>query len=201
MTHEPGPVAEAADAALAGSLIVLPTDTVYGIGTRPDDAAATARLFRAKGRPRDVPLPVLAPSTAAATAVASFDDRAERLAARVWPGPVTFVLRRTVRSQGWDLGDDRSTVGIRVPAHPLALAVLARSGPLAVTSANRSGEPTPGGCEELQRIFGDAVSVYLCGAEEPPAVPSTVVDLTAEEPRILREGILDATELERLLSA
>jgi L-threonylcarbamoyladenylate synthase len=201
VTHEPGPVAEAADAALAGRLIVLPTDTVYGIGTRPDDAAATARLFRAKGRRRDVPLPVLAPSTAAATAVASFDDRAERLAARVWPGPVTFVLRRTVRSEGWDLGDDRSTIGVRVPAHALALAVLARSGPLAVTSANRSGEPTPGGCEELRRIFGDAVSVYLCGAQEPPAVASTVVDLTAEQPRILREGILDATELERHLSA
>lgn len=198
---EPGPVGEAADAALAGRLIVLPTDTVYGIATRPDDAAATARLFRAKARGRDVPVPVLAPSTAAAAAVASFDDRAERLAARVWPGPVTLVLRRTVRSQGWDLGDDVSTIGIRVPAHALALAVLARSGPLAVTSANRSGKPTPGGCEELQRIFGDAVSVYLCEAEAPPAVPSTVVDLTGAEPRILREGLLDATELERLLSA
>ena len=191
---------EAADAALAGRLIVLPTDTVYGIGTRPDHAAATARLFRAKGRARDVPLPVLAPSTAAARAISSFDDRAERLAARVWPGAVTFVLRRTVRSERWDLGEEGSTIGIRVPAHPLALAVLARSGPLAVTSANRSGEPTPRGCDELRRTFGDAVSVYLCATEELPAVPSTVVDLTAAEPRILREGILDAAELERLLS-
>ena len=194
-------MAEAADAALAGRLIVLPTDTVYGIGTRPDDAAATARLFRAKGRARNVPLPVLAPSTAAARVVSSLDDRAERLAARVWPGAVTLVLRRTVRSERWDLGDDGSTIGIRVPAHPLALAVLARSGPLAVTSANRSGEPTPGGCDELRRTFGDAVSVYLCAAEELPAVPSTVVDLTAAEPRILREGNLDAAELERMLSA
>ena len=193
-------MAEAAEAALAGRLIVLPTDTVYGIGTRPDDAAATTRLFRAKGRARDVPLPVLAPSAAAAADVASFDDRAERLAARIWPGAVTIVLRRTARSERWDLGDDRSTIGIRVPAHPLALAVLARTGPLAVTSANRSGEPTPGGCDELQRTFGDAVSVYLC-AEEPPAAPSTVVDLTDAEPRILRRGTLDAAELERLLSA
>lgn len=194
-------MAEAADAALAGRLIVLPTDTVYGIGTRPDDAAATARLFRAKGRARDVPLPVLAPSTAAARVVSSFDDRAERLAARVWPGAVTFVLRRTVQSERWDLGDDDFTIGIRVPAHPLTLAVLARSGPLAVTSANRSGEPTPSGCDELRGTFGDAVSVYLCAAEELPAVPSTVVDLTAAEPRILREGVLDAAELERMLSA
>lgn len=194
-------MAEAADAALAGRLIVLPTDTVYGIGTRPDDAAATARLFRAKGRARDVPLPVLAPSTAAARVVSSFDDRAERLAARVWPGAVTFVLRRTVQSERWDLGDDGFTIGIRVPAHPVTLAVLARSGPLAVTSANRSGEPTPSGCDELRRTFGDAVSVYLCAAEELPAVPSTVVDLTAAEPRILREGVLDAAELERMLSA
>ncbi len=201
MTQEPGPAADAADAALAGRLIVLPTDTVYGIGTRPDDAAATARLFRAKGRARDVPLPVLAPSTAAARVVSSFDDRAERLAARVWPGAVTFVLRRTARSERWDLGDDGSTIGIRVPAHPLSLAVLARSGPLAVTSANRSGEPTPGGCDELRRMFGDAVSVYLCAEEELPAVPSTVVDLTAAEPRILRKGMLDAAELERMLSA
>jgi L-threonylcarbamoyladenylate synthase len=200
VTQEPGP-ADAADAALAGRLIVLPTDTVYGIGTRPDDAAATARLFRAKGRARDVPLPVLAPSTAAARVVSSFDDRAERLAARVWPGAVTFVLRRTARSERWDLGDDGSTIGIRVPAHPLSLAVLARSGPLAVTSANRSGEPTPGGCDELRRMFGDAVSVYLCAEEELPAVPSTVVDLTAAEPRILRKGMLDAAELERMLSA
>jgi L-threonylcarbamoyladenylate synthase len=200
VTQEGDPVAEAAEAALAGRLIVLPTDTVYGIGTRPDDAAATARLFKAKGRARDVPLPVLAPSTTVAADVASFDDRAERLAARVWPGAVTIVVRRTARSEPWDLGDDRSTIGIRVPAHPLALAVLARSGPLAVTSANRSGEPTPAGCDELQRTFGDAVSVYLCAAEEPPAAPSTVVDLTASEPRILRRGALDAAELERLLS-
>ena len=106
-------MAEAAEAALAGGLIVLPTDTVYGIGTRPDDGAATARLFRAKGRARDVPLPVLAPSTAAAADVASFDDRAEHLAARVWPGAVTIVLGRTARSERWDLGDDRSTIGIR----------------------------------------------------------------------------------------
>ena len=148
-----------------------------------------------------MPLPVLAPSAAAAADVASFDDRAERLAAHVWPGAVTIVLRRTSRSERWDLGDDRSTIGIRVPAHPLALAVLARTGPLAMTSANRSGEPTPGGCDELQRTFGDVVAVYLCAAEEPPGVPSTVVDLTDAEPRILRRGTLDAAELERLLSA
>lgn len=194
-------MAEAAEAALAGRLIVLPTDTVYGIGTRPDDATATARLFRAKGRARDVPLPVLAPSAAAAADVASLDDRAGRLAAHVWPGAVTIVLRRTSRSERWDLGDDRSTIGIRVPAHPLALAVLAQTGPLAMTSANRSGEPTPGGCDELQRTFGDVVAVYLCAVEEPPGVPSTVVDLTDAEPRILRRGTLDAAELERLLSA
>ncbi len=141
------PIGEAALAALRGELVVLPTDTVYGIGTRPDDHEATARLFDAKGRPRDLELPVLVPTAAAAREIAELDVRAEALASRFWPGPLTLVLRRAGSSRDWDLGGDPATIGVRVPHHPLALAVLARTGPLAVTSANRSGEPTPSSCE------------------------------------------------------
>ncbi len=191
----PGPVEEAVEAALAGELIVLPTDTVYGIGTRPDDPAATARLFEAKGRPRDLELPVLVPNTAVAREVAAFDERAERLALTSWPGPLTIVLPRTDRSRAWDLGGDPATVGVRVPRHPLALAVLSRTGPLAVTSANRSGDPTPATCEGVVEVFGDLVAVYLCAEEPLAGPPSTVVDLAHGEPRVLRAGALDPTEV------
>ncbi|HXF73529.1 MAG TPA: L-threonylcarbamoyladenylate synthase [Actinomycetota bacterium] len=193
----PGAVEEAAAAALAGRLIVLPTDTVYGIGTRPDDPAATARLFEAKGRPRDLELPVLVPSAGAAREVAGFDERAERLALAFWPGPLTIVLPRTDRSAGWDLGGDPATVGVRVPRHPLALAVLSRTGPLAVTSANRSGEPTPATCDGVVEVFGDLVAVYLCADEPLGGPPSTVVDLSHGEPRVLRAGALDPEEVLR----
>lgn len=193
------PVAEAAEAALAGLLIVLPTDTVYGIGTRPDDPAATARLFEAKGRPRELALPVLVASREQAERVAAFDQRPRVLAGRFWPGALSLVLPRTELSRGWALGEETSTLAVRVPHHPLALAVLARTGPLAVTSANRSGEPTPASCEGLQEVFGDAVAVYLCEREPLAGAPSTVVDLTGPELRVLREGALAASELRAAL--
>lgn len=185
------PVEEAARAALSGALIVLPTDTVYGIGTRPDNPEATSRLFEAKGRPRDLELPVLVASVADARCIARFDERADALAGRLWAGALTLVLPRTDESRRWDLGGDQSTVGVRMPHHPLALAVLARSGPLAVTSANRTGQPTPPSCEGLERIFGDLVAVYLCQEEPLCGAPSTVVDLSCDEVRVLRIGAVD----------
>lgn len=187
---ELGPVEDAARAALAGELIVLPTDTVYGIGTRPNDPGATARLFEAKGRPRELELPVLVPSTAAAREIATFDERAEALALRFWAGPLTLVLPRTSASRGWDLGGDPGTIGVRMPHHPLALAVLAETGPLAVTSANRSGEPTPTSCEGVVEVFGDAIEVYLCADEPLEGAPSTVVDLANGELRVIRAGVV-----------
>jgi tRNA threonylcarbamoyl adenosine modification protein (Sua5/YciO/YrdC/YwlC family) len=181
-------VDEAVEAVREGALIVIPTDTVYGIAARPDDPVATGALFVAKGRPADLTLPVLADAVAAARRLAVFDDRADRLAAAFWPGALTLVLPRSAESRAWDLGGDVDTIGVRVPRHPLALAVLARSGPLAVTSANRSGEPEATTCDELTRAFGDRVAVYLC--EEAPLVgtASTVVDLAHGAPRILRAG-------------
>ena len=194
------PLEQAAAAALAGSPIVFPTDTVYGIGTRPDDPTATARLFEAKARPRDLELPVLVPTVEAARAIAAFDERAEALVLAFWPGALTIVLPRTEASRGWDLGGDTATIGVRMPHHPLTLALLARAGPLAVSSANRSGEPTPSTCEELQAVFGEAVEVYLCADEPLGQVASSVVDLTGVEPTMLRTGAVSQEDVRGALA-
>jgi len=178
----------AARAAIAGHLVVLPTDTVYGLGGRPDDAAATGRIFEAKQRPSTMTLPVLVPSPQEAAAIGELGEGGRRLAQRFWPGPLTVVCRRSGASSGWGLGGDPDTIGIRMPAHRLTLQVLERAGPLAVTSANRSGEPTPATCEEVRALFADAVAYYLCDEEPLAGRPSTVVDLSGREPRILREG-------------
>jgi tRNA threonylcarbamoyl adenosine modification protein (Sua5/YciO/YrdC/YwlC family) len=193
------PIAEAVAAARRGGLIVVPTDTVYGIGARPDDPAATDRLFAAKRRPRDLTLPVLVGSIAEARAIARFDDRAERLALSCWPGALTLVLPRTDRSAAWELGGHPETVGVRVPDHPLALAVLA-AGPLAVTSANRSGESPATTCEELVATFGDDVDVYLCHDEPLHGTSSTVVSLLEPTLHVLRVGGVDPLDIERLSS-
>lgn len=194
------PIAYAVAAAIAGELVVMPTDTVYGIGTRPDQGAATARLFEAKGRPRDLELPVLVASRAAAEEIAVFDDRARALAGRFWPGPLSLVLPRTDRSRGWDLGEDAGTIAVRMPHHPLALAILARTGPLAVTSANRTGQPTPATCEGLRAVFGDDVEVYLCEEAPLEGTASTVVALTGGDLRIVRSGEVSEEDLREALS-
>ncbi|MGE5459307.1 MAG: L-threonylcarbamoyladenylate synthase [Solirubrobacterales bacterium] len=195
------PIADAAAAALAGGLVVMPTDTVYGIGTRPDDAAATARLFEAKGRPRDLSLPVLVATRAAAEEVAAFDDRARSLAGRYWPGPLSLVLPRTARTRDWNLGEEADTVAVRMPHHPLALALLARTGPLAVTSANRSGEATLATCEGLRSVFGDLVEVYLCEGSPLEGAASTVVDLTDAQVRFVRIGAVSEADVREALSS
>jgi L-threonylcarbamoyladenylate synthase len=190
------PLADARLAADRGGLIVFPTDTVYGIGCRPDVASATARLFGAKERPRGLTLPVLAGSTAAARAIARFDDRADRLAFALWPGALTMVLPRTPVSESWDLGGEEATIGVRVPHHPMALALLA-AGPLATTSANRSGEPPATTCDALVEVFGEAVDVYLCQDDALAGAASTVVSLVGEL-EIVRVGAVDPPDIERL---
>jgi tRNA threonylcarbamoyl adenosine modification protein (Sua5/YciO/YrdC/YwlC family) len=199
MTSLTGPLGDAALAALRGELIVIPTDTVYGLGTRPDDPAATARVFAAKGRPRDLELPVLVPTAEAARAVAVFDERAERLVGAAWPGPLTLVLPRSADAAGWDLGGDPTTVGVRAPRHPLALAILAETGPLAVTSANRSGDPPAETCDEIHTLFGELVTVYLCQGDRLEGKASTVLDLAHGPASILREGALPREALVQLL--
>lgn len=187
---------DTAGRALAGGeAVVLPTDTVYGVGARPDLRSATERIFELKRRPRDLTLPVLVAETTDAAAVARLDERAVRLAERFWPGALTLVLPRSSASTGWDLGAHRDTVGVRVPAHPVAAALLARTGPLAVTSANVSGRETPTTCGGVREALGEAVAVYLCAGAALEPVPSTVVELVEEEPRILRAGALPVEEL------
>jgi L-threonylcarbamoyladenylate synthase len=191
------PVTDAIAAARRGELIVFPTDTVYGIAARPDDPTATDRLFDAKRRPRDLTLPVLVSNAGQAREIARFDDRAARLAQGLWPGALTLVLPRTPASEGWDLGGDRASIGVRVPDHPLALAVLA-GGALATTSANRSGEAPARTCAELLEAFGGDVEVYLCQDDPLVGAASAVVSLLGASPEILRHGNLDPAEIARL---
>jgi L-threonylcarbamoyladenylate synthase len=199
MTSLGGPLRDAAVSVRGGDLIVFPTDTVYGLGTRPDDRAATARVFEAKRRPRHLELPVLVATVDAARSVAVFDERAERLAGALWPGPLTLVLPRSEEASGWDLGGDPATVGVRAPHHPLALALLAETGPLAVTSANLSGSPPARTCAELHALFGESVGVYLCQEDPLDGIASTVVDLAHGSATVIREGSLSRETLLEVL--
>jgi tRNA threonylcarbamoyl adenosine modification protein (Sua5/YciO/YrdC/YwlC family) len=178
----------------AGELIVVPTDTVYGIAARPDRKKATALLFAAKRRPRDLTLPVLVGDVEDAGRVGVLDDRARALADRFWPGGLTLVLPRTELARRWDLGGEKQTAGVRVPNHPVALDLLRTTGPLAVTSANHSGEPTPSDCPGVRALFGQTVAVYLC-AGPVGGLASTVVDVSGPEPKVLREGAIRAAEV------
>jgi tRNA threonylcarbamoyl adenosine modification protein (Sua5/YciO/YrdC/YwlC family) len=169
---------------------------VYGIGTRPDDPAATARLFEAKRRPRDLELPVLVPDLEAAERIARFSDTARRLANRFWPGALTLVLERTASSASWDLGGTPATIGVRMPDDPFAQALLERTGPLAVTSANVSGSPTPTSCREIADLFGDAVAVTLCSERDLSSQASTVLDCTTDPPATLRPGTISDDDIQ-----
>lgn len=180
-------LAEAIDAVKAGDLIVIPTDTVYGIGGRPDSSITTERIFEAKGRPLSLELPILTASTATARQVAVFDERAEALAAAFWPGPLTLVLPRAAEAGDWDLGGNPDTVGVRVPRHPLTQELLRATGPMAVTSANPTGVPPLDNADDLVAAFGEAVAVYVCEERPLAGVSSTVVDLT-QGIVVLREG-------------
>jgi L-threonylcarbamoyladenylate synthase len=194
------PIDDAAGAARDGELVVFPTDTVYGIGTRPDDPAATTRLFEAKRRRSGSPIPILVASVEAARTVARFDARADRLAT-LWPGALTLILPRAERSRTWELGGDLGSVGVRVPRHLLARALLERAGPLAVSSANRSGERPARTCDELRAAFGELVAVYLCQDEPLAGAASTVVDLAGADVRLVRAGALDPRRIEELLGS
>ncbi len=191
---DPDAIALAAAALSAGQLVVLPTDSVYGVAADPSLRAAVARLFEAKGRPRSLAIPVLVSSLTHVKRLVEVDARAERAMGAFWPGALTIVLPRRPGVE-WDLGEAERTLALRMPAHPVALELLTQAGPLAVTSANRSGEPTPRTCEEVRAVLGDAVSVYLDAGPSPGDVASTVLDLSEEAARVLREGSIPAAEV------
>ena len=174
---------------------MLPTDTVYGIGCDAFSATAVDDLLRAKGRGRDMPVPVLVGSPRTLRGLTLLlPDAAELLVEAFWPGPLTIVVRQAP-SLAWDLGDTRGTVAVRMPLHPVAIEVLGQVGPMAVSSANRTGEPPPTTAAEAEAQLGDAVAVYLDGGPCPAAVPSTIVDVTGDVPRVLRVGVLSLDQL------
>jgi L-threonylcarbamoyladenylate synthase len=194
----------------ASELVVLPTDTVYGVGCNPFDPTAVDHLFDAKGRGRDLPLPVLVHDWRQAIGlVDTLDERAKSLIAEFWPGPLTLVMREAP-GIGWDLGHSRGTVGVRMPKQAFTQALIKQVGPLAVTSANRSGQPTPATVPEIMAQLDRHVGVYFdAGALPPPpaegedpaslAPPSTIVDLTGPEARVLRIGAVHPSEIWRVL--
>ncbi len=196
-------LAAAAVAVRRGRLVVLPTDTVYGVGADAFEPDAVARLLEAKGRGREMPPPVLVSAKTTVQALATgIPDWAMALVDELWPGPVTLVLRQQP-SLRWDLGDTRDTVAVRMPDHPLALELLARTGPLAVSSANRTGMPPAVDAAHAEEMLGDAVTVVLDAGPTPGPVPSTIVDATARDgrsARVLRPGALSLERIRDVVS-
>jgi tRNA threonylcarbamoyl adenosine modification protein (Sua5/YciO/YrdC/YwlC family) len=189
----------AAHAARSGNLVVMPTDTVYGIGADAFNAAAVRALLAAKGRGPDMPVPVLVGSwTTIDGLVMAVPPVARTLIEAFWPGGLSLVVEHAP-SLSWDLGDARGTVMVRMPLHPVALDLLRLVGPMAVSSANRSGSPAATTAADAASQLGDDVSVYLDGGPSPIGVASTVVDLTSEVPRILRAGAVSVDRVREVI--
>jgi tRNA threonylcarbamoyl adenosine modification protein (Sua5/YciO/YrdC/YwlC family) len=188
-----------------GELVVIPTDTVYGVAADAFAPAAVQRLLDAKGRDRTAPPPVLIPGIPTLDALAeTVPDEVRALVAEFWPGGLTVILRAR-RTLDWDLGETRGTVALRMPADPIALELLAETGPLAVSSANATGEPAATTAAAAEAMLGDAVAVYLDGGESGRTA-STIVDATGlESPqgtlRIVRSGAIPDSEIIRVVGA
>jgi L-threonylcarbamoyladenylate synthase len=188
-------VQAAIEAVKRGDLIVMPTDTVYGIGADAFRPFAVTALQNAKGRGRGVPPPVLVGSRSTLDGlVFGLPAVARDLVEAFWPGGLTVVVEHAPSLQ-WDLGDTNGTVGLRMPLHPIALEVLRETGPMAVSSANKHGEPTAMTAEDAREQLGYSVSVYLEGGPSENTAPSTIVDVTGDLPRVLRAGAISLDEL------
>ena len=183
-----------------GGLVVLPTDTVYGIGADAFTPSAVSALLAAKGRGRSMPPPVLVGSVRAAAALAeSLGAFGQDLIDEFWPGALTLVFRASPTLL-WDLGDTKGTVALRMPLHAVALDVLKQTGPLAVSSANRHGQPSAVSADEAEQQLGEAVSIYLDGGPCADNIPSTILDLTSVVPKVLRVGALSLDRLRTVAS-
>jgi tRNA threonylcarbamoyl adenosine modification protein (Sua5/YciO/YrdC/YwlC family) len=191
----------AAGAALgAGRLVVLPTDTVYGLGADAFAPAAVAALLAAKGRGRDMPVPVLIGTLRTLDGIAArIPDAARELTEAFWPGGLTIVCHQQP-SLRWDLGDAAQTVAVRMPLHPVALDLLKTTGPLAVSSANRTGMPPATSVEAARSQLGNDVDVYLDGGPTADTIPSTIVDVTGSRPRVLRVGSVSVEDLRSVVA-
>lgn len=181
-------IASAISALKGGRLVVLPTDTVYGIGADAFDGEAVGALLSAKGRGRDMPVPVLVGSWNTIDGlVYTVPNTARELVRAFWPGALSLVVRQAPSLQ-WDLGDANGTVMLRMPLHPVAIEVLREVGPMAVSSANISGSPAAITIDDARDQLGDLVAVYLDGGRSEQQAASTIVDLTGAHPRVLRQG-------------
>jgi tRNA threonylcarbamoyl adenosine modification protein (Sua5/YciO/YrdC/YwlC family) len=190
----------AVTAARNGELIVLPTDTVYGIAADAFTPAAVTTMLAAKGRGRNMPPPVLVGTARAAAALAA-DLGAfwQDLIDEFWPGALTLIFRASPTLL-WDLGDTKGTVALRMPLHGVALEVLKQTGPLAVSSANRHGQPAAITADQAEEQLSEAVSVYLDGGPCADNVPSTILDLTGTIPKVLRAGAISVDRLRTVAS-
>ena len=197
---EAATIARAAALLGQGRLVCFPTETVYGLGANALDPAAVNRIYEAKGRPAHNPLIVhVADAAAARRLVTAWPDAAERLAAKWWPGPLTLVLPKS-REVPSEVTAGLGTVAIRVPAHPVALALLKAAGmPIAAPSANRSGELSPTTAEHVQRSLGDLVPMILDAGPTTVGIESTVIDLSDRAPVLLRPGMVTREEIEALI--
>lgn len=192
-------LAAASSALKSGRLVVMPTDTVYGLAADAFDSAAVASLLGAKGRGRDMPVPVLVGSWNTIDGlVFSVRPQARDLIRAFWPGGLSIVVQQAP-SLAWDLGDSRGTVMLRMPLHPVALELLQEVGPLAVSSANISGRPAAANVTQAREQLGSVVGVYLDGGPAEHAVASTIVDLTGDQPRILRAGAVPTEAVAEVL--
>ena len=188
-------VTAAAGAVRRGDLVVIPTDTVYGIAADAFNHQAVQRLLDAKGRGRDMPPPVLVSAATTLDALAEgVPPWARTLVEAFWPGPLTLVCRQQ-SSLVWDLGETRGTVAVRMPDDEVALAVLERTGPLAVSSANLTGRPAATDADAAEEMLADAVAVIVDGGASPGGEASTIIDVTVAEGRVLRLGALSREQL------
>lgn len=193
-------IASAISAVKGGRLIVMPTDTVYGIGADAFDSAAVNALLSAKGRGRDMPVPVLVGSwNTIEGLVYSVPDSARELIRAFWPGALSLVVRQAPSLQ-WDLGDAQGTVMLRMPLHPVAIELLREVGPMAVSSANISGRPAAVTAAEARDQLGDLVEVYLDAGPSAQQAASTIVDLTGAQARVLRQGPVTAEAIAKVLA-
>ena len=191
-------LAAAASAVRAGQLVVLPTDTVYGLGCDAFSSMAVQALLSAKGRGRNMPVPVLVGSWSTVDGlVLGVSAWARALIEAFWPGGLSLVLPHAP-SLTWDLGDTRGTVMLRMPLHPVALELLREVGPMAVSSANRSGFPPATTAEQAREQLADRVDVFLDGGPSGESA-STIIDLTTDDPVVLREGVVSAAEISEVL--
>jgi tRNA threonylcarbamoyl adenosine modification protein (Sua5/YciO/YrdC/YwlC family) len=192
-------IEDAAAAIRRSELVVLPTDTVYGVAADAFSPTAIDALLAAKGRDRTMPVPVLVSSPEMLDAlVDQMPDSAAALTEKYWPGALTLVMRHTGHLV-WDLGESRGTVAVRMPDNEVAQELITRTGPLGVSSANRSGHPAATSMLEARMQLGAAVAVYLDGGPSAVAMASSIVDLTGEHPRLLRSGAIEPEELKELL--